>query len=102
MSIPEKTKTKNGELKYILKKAVRGIIPDEFIDRKKQGFGVPVQEFLLDKLGSKAKEEILNVCDETDFLDKRGVLKLFKENDSARIWMLLNFAMWWKHYIKPK
>ena len=41
MSIPEAIKIKNGVLKYILKKAVRGVIPDEFIDRKKQGFAMP-------------------------------------------------------------
>src|SRR2546426_5995508 len=35
MSIPEAVKTRNGVLKYILKKAVRGVIPDELIDRKK-------------------------------------------------------------------
>lgn len=28
MSIPEEVRTKNGVLKYILKKAVRGVIPD--------------------------------------------------------------------------
>jgi asparagine synthase (glutamine-hydrolysing) len=101
MSIPEKVKTKNGISKYILKKAVRGVIPDELIDRKKQGFGVPVQEFLLDKLGGKAKSELYSFCDETDFLSKESVKQLFLENDSTRIWMLLNFAMWWNHFIKP-
>jgi asparagine synthase (glutamine-hydrolysing) len=102
MGIGEKIKTKNGILKYILKKAVRGIIPDEFIDRKKQGFGVPINEFLLDKLGEKAKKDLLGFCDETDFLDKAAVELLFKENDSTRIWMLLNFALWWKHFIKKE
>src|SRR5262249_17812313 len=39
MSIPAAVKTRNGELKHILKRAVRGVIPDDIIDRKKQGFG---------------------------------------------------------------
>lgn len=101
MSIPEKIKTKDGISKYILKKAVRGVIPDALIDRKKQGFGVPIQEFLLDKLGDKARIELLDFCEETDFLSKEGVEKLFDSNDSTRIWILLNFSMWWKHFIKP-
>ena len=42
LGIPGKLKTKNQQLKYILKKAVRGTIPDELIDRPKQGFGVPI------------------------------------------------------------
>lgn len=100
MGIGEKIKTKGGTLKYILKKAVRGIIPDKFIYRKKQGFGVPINEFLLDRLGEKARTDLLVFCDETDFLDKTAVENLFAENDSTRIWMLLNFALWWNHYIK--
>jgi asparagine synthase (glutamine-hydrolysing) len=100
MSIPEKTKVKGGILKYILKKSVRGVIPDEIIDRKKQGFGVPVYEWLLDRLGDKAKEELYSFCDETDFLDKKEVENLFKNANGTLIWVLLNFALWWKHYIK--
>src|SRR5207253_2665426 len=51
MGIPAEVKVRNGTLKYILKKAVRGVIPDELIDRPKQGFGVPVYEWLFDRLG---------------------------------------------------
>src|SRR2546429_9396629 len=54
MSIPAEVKVRNGTLKYILKKAVRGVIPDELIDRPKQGFGVPVYEWLFDRLGGAA------------------------------------------------
>lgn len=100
MSIPEKIKVKNGTLKYILKKTVRGLIPDEVIDRKKQGFGVPVYEWLLDRLGDKAKDEIFSFCDETDLLDKNEVQKLFENKNATLIWVLLNFVLWWKHYIK--
>ena len=100
MSIPEKLKVKGGILKYILKKSVRGVIPDEIIDRKKQGFGVPVNEMLLERLGDKAKEELYSFCDETDFLNKLEVQNLFKEKKGTLIWVLLNFALWWKHYIK--
>ena len=42
LSIPQKTKTDGGTLKHVLKLAVRGLVPDEVIDRPKQGFGVPV------------------------------------------------------------
>ena len=55
MSIPESVKTSDGTLKHILKKAVRGVIPDELIDRPKQGFGVPVYEWFFDRLGDEAR-----------------------------------------------
>ena len=49
---PDSVKTRNGTLKHILKRAVRGLIPDELIDRPKQGFGVPVFEWYQDRLES--------------------------------------------------
>src|SRR4029079_8767467 len=70
MSIPESVKTRNGTLKHILKKAVRGVIPDELIDRKKQGFGVPVYEWFFDRLGDEARRELDSFCETTDFLDR--------------------------------
>lgn len=100
MSIPEKMKTKDGVLKYALKKSVRGIIPDELIDRKKQGFGVPVYEWLFEKLGDYTKKEINNFCDETDFLDRNRINLLFSELHGPHAWYLLNFALWWKHYLR--
>jgi asparagine synthase (glutamine-hydrolysing) len=100
MSIPEKVKTKNGTLKYILKKSVRGLIPDELIDRKKQGFGVPVYEWFFDKLGAQTRKELNDFCDKTDFLERSEVMKLIDEGQGPQVWYLLNFALWWKEYIK--
>ena len=65
LSIPESFKTKNQTLKYILKKSVRGIIPDKIIDRKKQGFGVPIYDWFFDELGSRAKEILEEFADDT-------------------------------------
>lgn len=101
MSIPQSLKTKNGISKYILKKAVRGIIPDELIDRPKQGFGVPVYEWLYDKLGPHMRAELESFCTQTDFLDRTEVMRYFDEGHAAQIWYLFNFALWWKTYIKP-
>lgn len=102
MSIPAAVKTKNGQLKYILKKAVRGLIPDELIDRKKQGFGVPIYEWFFDKLGSQTREELSAFCDQTDFLNKHEVMKLIDEGRGPQVWYLLNFALWWKQFIRKE
>ena len=100
MSIPESVKTKNGNLKHILKKSVRGLIPDELIDRKKQGFGVPIHEWFLDRLGEQTQKEIQSFCDETDFIHYPEVQRLIEKRQSPLVWYLLNLALWWKTYIK--
>ena len=102
MSVPAAMKTRDGQLKYILKKSVRGVIPDELIDRKKQGFGVPVYEWFNDKLGNYARRELAAFCGETDFLDRKTVLDLAQDPRRApQAWFLLNLALWWKEYIRP-
>jgi asparagine synthase (glutamine-hydrolysing) len=100
MSIPESVKTKNGILKYILKKAVRGLIPDELVNRKKQGFGVPVYEWSLGQLGKKTQEEIQDFSDQSDLLDRNEALCLINRGRSSEAWYLLNFILWWKEFIK--
>ncbi len=99
MSIPAAVKTRHGVSKYILKKAVRGLIPDELIDRRKQGFGVPIHEWLFERLGDFAKRELAEFCRSTDFLDESAVRRLFQANDNLKLWVLLNLALWHKHFI---
>jgi asparagine synthase (glutamine-hydrolysing) len=99
MRIPTVVKTRNGTLKHILKKAVRGLIPDEIIDRKKQGFGVPIYEWFLEDLGDEIRKELNEFCKKTDFLDAAEVQRLLASGKAAQIWYLFNFALWWKEYI---
>jgi asparagine synthase (glutamine-hydrolysing) len=99
MSIPASVKTRGGTLKHILKKAVRGVIPDELIDRPKQGFGVPVHEWYFDRLGGEARREVLAFCAATDLLDTREVTRILDERRGTEAWYLLNLALWWKQYI---
>jgi len=99
MSIPEQVKTNGGTLKHILKKAVRGVIPDELIDRRKQGFGVPVYEWVFDRLGDEARRELCDFCDRTDFLDRDEVMRYVDTRQGTEVWYLLNLALWWKEYV---
>jgi|SRR5690348_6704732 len=95
MSIPAAVKTQSGTLKHILKKAVRGVIPDELIDRKKQGFGVPVYEWHQTRFGEYVAGEMKEFCRSTDVFEFEGVAPFLKK----RGWALLNVALWWKQYI---
>jgi asparagine synthase (glutamine-hydrolysing) len=95
MSIPEAVKIRGGVLKYILKKAVRGVIPDELIDRKKQGFAAPVYDWYHTKFGEYVTKEMKDFCKDTDLFQFEGVSPFLKR----RGWALLNVALWWKQYI---
>lgn len=44
--LPAGLKMKRGVRKYLLKKAMRGMLPDDIIDRRKKGFGIPLYDWL--------------------------------------------------------
>lgn len=99
MSIPEQVITRCNESKHIMKKAVRGVIPGDIIDRRKQGFGVPIYEWFFDRFGEFAKSELSAFCEQTDFLDPAVVHRLIRSGRGRDAWVLLNFALWWKEFI---
>jgi len=49
-SVPASIKMQNGELKHLLKQALRGTLPDEILYRKKRGFGAPIGAWLRGQL----------------------------------------------------
>ncbi|HTY36185.1 MAG TPA: asparagine synthase (glutamine-hydrolyzing) [Bacteroidota bacterium] len=109
MTIPQEFKIKNGEPKYILKKAVEGIVPENIIYRKKQGFAAPVNEWLRNEWSSFAE----NTLRESGLV-KQGILrydfiKTMIESHRSRkidagqnIWNLLNLVLWHKYWIEGK
>jgi asparagine synthase (glutamine-hydrolysing) len=44
--IPSRLKLHNGQTKFVLRAAMKGLLPDWVLERKKQGFGVPVGRWL--------------------------------------------------------
>ena len=103
IDIPKEVKFKERKLKIILKECVKNLIPKIIIDRKKQGFGLPLKEWFSDSLGINEKEIILGFIRDTDYFDIHEIEKIlsYRKGDT-RIWFLLNLALWWKIFIKDK
>lgn len=99
MSIPSSEIIKNGVLKYPLKQAVRGLIPDQIINRPKQGFGIPMGDWFSGKLMQNASKDINEFCGETGIFDSKIVSHLIRQTNSPQPWYLMNLAMWWKTYV---
>jgi asparagine synthase (glutamine-hydrolysing) len=99
MALPTAVKTRHGELKYILKRAVEKLLPPTILNRPKQGFGVPVREWFAGKLGETTRATLDRFCRKTDFFDRAEVDRLLAEGRGAQTWYLLNFAMWWESYV---
>ncbi len=99
LSLPTAVKLRGDQRKIVLKRAVRGLIPDALIDRPKQGFGVPVREWLMDRLGEHARAEVHRFAARSGLLDVEAAMQVFDHGRKNEPWYLLNLALWWKHYI---
>jgi asparagine synthase (glutamine-hydrolysing) len=68
--VPESLKIRNGVTKYLFKSALRGLLPDAVLDRKKMGFGVPLGNWLRTSLREMVEDVVLS-----DMALRRGYFK---------------------------
>jgi asparagine synthase (glutamine-hydrolysing) len=100
MSIPQRLKVGDAvQPKQLFKQAVRGLIPDAIIDRPKQGFRVPVTDWMAEALGTFGRETLQKFCARTGYLRWPAVEKLIEGRDELA-WYLLNFALWHEMWIE--
>jgi asparagine synthase (glutamine-hydrolysing) len=99
LSVPSALKVKNGVLKYLLKKAVRGVIPDEIIDRPKQGFGVPVDDLIVGPFREYAVRHIERFARDSGLLDVDEARRVARTALGTKVWYLLNAALWHRRFI---
>ncbi|KAB2338902.1 asparagine synthase (glutamine-hydrolyzing) [Cytobacillus depressus] len=105
--IPSGLKITNGTTKYILRKAMEGIVPNHVLHRKKLGFPVPIRYWLKDEMNDWAKKIIRE--SNTDHLFKKDYLyKLLddhcndKFDNSRKIWTVLMFMLWYAIFVEKK
>lgn len=101
-SIPDSTRVRVGAPKYIFKKAVQELIPASILHRAKQGFGVPLREWLMGYLKDIARIEIGFFCRETGYFNPAYVTEILDEGRPFLVWPLLNLALWWKTHIAQR
>jgi asparagine synthase (glutamine-hydrolysing) len=105
MDIPMKEKIKGNEPKYLLKKAVEGLIPDDIIWRKKMGFGAPMSQWMKGEFGRDVERSIASSRLIDRFFDRRHVGGLFADHYSGRrenslyLWTLFNLTAWYDYWI---
>ena len=106
IQIPESLKIKHGVPKYILKKAAEGIIPNNIIYRRKQGFAAPAIEWLRNgKLSPIAEDLVLSSgLIKENLFRKKFIKRLFEEHRSGKanrgqqLWSLLVVSLWYDRF----
>jgi asparagine synthase (glutamine-hydrolysing) len=86
--------------KGLLRSALRGVLPDEIIERPKMGFAVPLAAWLRGELAGRARELLLDPGSAIAGYVRRGeVERLMREHTagvdhSMRLWALMMLETW--------
>jgi asparagine synthase (glutamine-hydrolysing) len=104
MHIPSAMKMRGGTTKAVLKHALRGILPDEIIDRKKIGFAGSGKNMLTPGIYQHARKVLLTGTHGLfDLGYVRGLLDEYERtriNYTPQIWALYNFELWHRRWIE--
>src|SRR5712691_5794203 len=105
-TLPGRMKIKQGRVKSILKDAVASLLPPGLVDRPKEGFVMPINEWLLQALRGFVTDALsAGRLSRHGLLEPEAVgnlLSRYYGGETAlggRIWNLVNFQMWWERYV---
>jgi asparagine synthase (glutamine-hydrolysing) len=108
-SLPSGMKLRGDTTKHILKRAVRGLLPPDIIDRPKKGFGVPLDTWFRHELRDLSGDLLLD-----GRLARRGYVKpamvrrLLEEHWQGtaawhnQLWSLLMLESWHRMFIDER
>ncbi|CAN5854369.1 amidotransferase 1, exosortase A system-associated [soil metagenome] len=105
-TIPAELKLKGFETKYIFKKALEGIVPNEILYREKQGFGVPIGDWINLQLKDRIHSDLLEKKTlERGYFDEKYIKVLLDEHSKNRrdhshaLWILWMLELWHRQFV---
>ncbi|MCA1816660.1 MAG: asparagine synthase (glutamine-hydrolyzing) [Acidobacteria bacterium] len=104
--LPSSLKMRGLETKHLFKRAVRGLVPDEILDREKQGFGVPVNRWINEELRDYTRDVLTGARTRSrGYFNPRYLSLLFAEHErgrrdhSTQLWALFVLELWQRTFI---
>jgi asparagine synthase (glutamine-hydrolysing) len=103
--IPSALKLRDGRTKHIFKEAMRGVLPDVIVDRRKQGFGIPLDRWFRGGLGGYVEDLLLSPqALQRGIFEPEFLRKLIAHNNRGRalgseLWTLISFELWCRTFL---
>ncbi len=105
-TIPSQLKLKGMISKYILKKTLRHLLPEEILTRKKMGFAVPIGLWFKKELKNMTEEILFNSkCSQRGYFNIEFIRSMWDQhqqgirNFSSQLWALFIFELWHQRFI---
>ena len=102
--IPAKYKITKENTKYILRHAANRTLPDEWANRKKKGFPVPIRLWLREEKYAQLVRRYFESAFASEFFDTDALIRLLddhvagKANNGRKIWTVFTFLVWYKRF----
>ena len=103
---PSTLHLKNGQGKSLLKRTLRGLVPDPVLDRAKQGFGIPVNQWFRDDLTGFIRDLLMDRrTTQRGIFSGPALAELLRTRASGwtrltnHIWVVLVLEMWCREYL---
>jgi asparagine synthase (glutamine-hydrolysing) len=104
--IPSRFKLKGLSEKYILRKSMKGLIPNAIIKRKKHGFTVPISEWMQNGLKKYTSALLNKKSIESSGFWNYSYIKNLLERDlnnefyKRQFWTIVTFEIWHKIFME--
>lgn len=105
-NVPPSMKMRQGTSKFILREAMRNVLPAEVLQQRKAGFGAPVDYWLTYDLQEMVRDLLSEQrISQRGFFQPNAINKILSEqrsgkNDwSLQIWALLTLELWYQAFI---
>jgi asparagine synthase (glutamine-hydrolysing) len=104
-TVPAHIRLRGGTTKYLLKRAMRGILPDGIIDRPKHGFAVPLAHWFRGELAGFARDLLLSAtCRQRGIFNASYIERLLTQHQQGRdlslqLWTILSFELWCRRFL---
>ena len=103
-ALPHEYKINGKNTKYIFRKAANKTLPDEWADRKKMGFPVPIRRWLREEKYYNIVKDCITSEYAAEFFDTKLLLSLLDEHyaekadNGRKIWTVYTFLVWYKRF----
>ncbi|MFZ0943707.1 MAG: asparagine synthase (glutamine-hydrolyzing) [Syntrophobacteraceae bacterium] len=105
--IPYQLKYKGKEKKYILKRSLRKILPEEILYRSKMGFSVPLASWFRSEIRDLAAHHLFSPdAGLYHFFNRSAVEEIWNQHQSearnhgTMLWSLLMFELWYQRFMR--
>ena len=105
-ALPDRLKLRGWTTKYVLREAMKGLLPESILRRGKMGFPVPLGRWFRDEFRPLLDEFVVGERTVARGLFQYDFLRRLAQEHAAgtadhteRLWTLVNFEMWQRHFL---